>query len=62
MDFTDKWRLFECAFLSDARKYIMNWSVFPKGKDWDNWILLIVKFIICYIIEAAGFYDICEPF
>ena len=62
MDFTDKWRIFECTFLSNIRRYCMNWSVIPSGNEWKKWPLVLIKDLGCYLLEMSGLRDICEPF
>ena len=58
MDFTDKWRIFDCTMLSHFRMHFMDWYVLPRETFWP-WFQ--AKVISCYLLEAAGISDICEP-
>ena len=58
MDITDKWRAFDCTLLSHFRMHFMDWYVLPRGSYWP-WFQ--IKVISCYLIEATGISNICEP-
>ena len=58
MDITDKWRIFECTLLSHFRMHFMDWYVLPRGTSWP-WFQ--IKVICCYLLEATGISNVCEP-
>ena len=58
MDLTNKWRIFDCTLLSHFRMHFMDWYVLPRETYWP-WCQF--KVITCYLLEAVGMSNICEP-
>ena len=58
MDRTNKWRIFDCTLLSHFRMHFMDWYVLPRETYWP-WCQF--KVITCYLLEAVGMSNICEP-
>ena len=58
LDFTDKWRIFDCTLLCYVRVHFLDRYVYPRETLWP-WVQ--IKFFGCLLLEGTGITTICEP-